>query len=174
MALTNTNIRKWGFAFLLALPVFYFYSLHFFYQEKEHWPTGFIQWEHIMYMFSAKEYVTGNAGLLYEWPMLNNFNDGTVFFQPQILVIGYLWKWFGISPATLLMLFDFVFAVCTLRMVIAIIYSLIPQYRYKKLITILFCWGGGLLSAAGVFLHFIFSKVQAPEAIRRVKIEDVV
>lgn len=158
MALTNTNIKKWGFAFLLALPVFYFYSLHFFYQEKNNWPSGFVTWEHIMYMFSAKEYATGNAHLLYEWPMLNYFNDGAVFFQPQFLVLGYLWKWFNISPAALQVLFNFVFAVLTLKMAIEIIYFLVPQYKYKKLITILFCWGGGLLSAAGILLHFFFFK----------------
>ncbi|MFT3681418.1 MAG: hypothetical protein QM791_14190 [Ferruginibacter sp.] len=156
MSITNSNIKKWGFAFLLALPVFYLYAVHFIYHDKDQLPTGFIQWEHIMYMFTAKEYVNGHAILLYQWPMLNNFNDGAVFFQPQFLVLGYLWKWLQIPPAILLMLFNFVFAVLALKMVIEVIELLIPQYRHKKLFTVLFCWGGGLLSAAGIFIHFLF------------------
>ena len=94
----------------------------------------------------------------YEWPVLNNFHDGHVFFQPQFLVLGYLWKWTGINPGSLLVLFDFIFAVLTLRIVIEIIYFIIPQYNYKKLITALFCWGGGILSVSGIVLHFIFFK----------------
>lgn len=156
MPFTNTNIRKWGFACLLSMPVFYLYFLHFFNHDNLSYPTGFIQWEHIVYMLSAKEYVTGNAHFLYEWPILNNFNDGHVFFQPQIFVLGYLWKWLQIDPGKLMMLYDFVFAVFTLRVVIEIIYALIPLYKFKNLITILFCWGGGILSLAGIVLHFTF------------------
>lgn len=158
MAFTNTNIRKWGFAFLLATPVFYLYFLHYFNHDNHHLPQGFIQWEHIVYMMSAKEYVTGDAHFFYQWPIFNTLNAGHVFFQPQIFVLGYLWKWLQVDPGKLMMLFDFIFAILTLRMVVEIIYSLIPQYKYKKIITILFCWGGGLLSAAGIVLHFIFFK----------------
>ena len=70
----------------------------------------------------------------------------------------FLWKWLGSNPGALMAWFDFIFAVLTLRMVIEIIYSIIPQYKYKKLITFLFCWGGGILSASGILLHFIFFK----------------
>ena len=158
MPFLNTTIKKWGFALLLATPVFFFYFLHFFNHDKQHVSTGFIQWEHIVYMFSAKEYTTGSAAFLYEWPILNSFNDGKVFFQPQIFALGYLWKWLPVSPGILMMIFDFVFAVLTLKIVIEIIYYLLPAYRFKNLITVLFCWGGGLLSAAGIFLHFFFFK----------------
>ena len=158
MVLSNENIKKWVFAFLLALPVFYLYALHFFNHDALHHPTGIIQWEHMLYMCSAKEYAIGNAGLLYEWPIINDFGDNKVFFQPQIFVLGYLWKWLPIEPGYILTAFGFVFALLTLRTVISIIYLIIPTGKYKMLITMLFCWGGGFLSAAGILLNFVFFK----------------
>ncbi|HMO60967.1 MAG TPA: hypothetical protein PKC39_06185 [Ferruginibacter sp.] len=158
MPVLTPNTRKWIFAVLLAMPVYFLYALHFFNHDAALKPTGYIQWEHLMYMLSAKEYASGNAQLLYQWPMLNNFDAGPVFFQPQFLVLGYVWKFTGASPATLLLVFNIIFAVLTLRVVIAVIDVIIPQYRYKNLITILFCWGGGLLAAAGFVLHWVVFK----------------
>lgn len=142
MLITKNNIQKLGFALLLAIPIFFLYGLHYLNHDTAHLPTGFIQWEHMFYMCSAKEYATGNALFLYEYPILNGFNDGAVFFQPQFLLLGYCWKWLGTDPGTLLMLFGFIFTILTLRVVIEIIALLIPQYRYKNIITLLFCWGG--------------------------------
>lgn len=158
MLITKNNIQKLGFALLLAIPIFFLYGLHYLNHDTAHLPTGFIQWEHMFYMCSAKEYATGNALFLYEYPILNGFNDGAVFFQPQFLLLGYCWKWLGTDPGTLLMLFGFIFTILTLRVVIEIIALLIPQYRYKNIITLLFCWGGGLLSLSGLFLHFTLFK----------------
>ena len=156
MPSTRRNIKKWGFAFLLASPVFYLYGLHFLNYDSLHSPTGFIQWEHILYMCSSKEYATGNATFLYEWPVMNNYNNGKVFFQPQIFILGYLWKWINCQPGYIMAVFGLVFAVLTLRIVINIIDLVLPADKHKKLITILFCWGGGILSASGILLHFTF------------------
>ena len=158
MSFKSKHINRWAFAFLLALPVFYLYLVHFLHHDPDHYPTGFIQWEHIMYLFSAKEYADGHAHVLYAWPMLNAFPNGAVFFQPQIFMLGYLWKGLSVSPAVILLAFDFIFALLTLRMVIALFDLLIPNYQHQQLLIVLFCWGGGILSALGICIHFLLFK----------------
>ena len=158
MTAVNSNAKKWALALLLAIPVFYLYGMHFFFHDASLKPTGFVQWEHMLYMCSAKEYITGNAALFYEWPILNNFHSGPVFFQPQILLLGYLWKFTHASPGIIISAFGFVFALLTLRVIIAIIEKISPGGKYNKLATLLFCWGGGILSICGMVLHFIFFK----------------
>ena len=152
------NIRSWAFAFLLTTPVFYLYALHFFNHDTSHIPAGFFQWEHILYMGCSREYFTGNATLFYDWPILNTYGNGAVFFQPQFLVLGYLWKFLQISPGILMTLFCFVFSISTIRIVIAIFEKIIPACKYNKLIILLFCWGGGILSICGLVLNFILFK----------------
>jgi hypothetical protein len=152
------TIRKWLFALLLSVPIFFLYALHFNYHDATYKPTGFIQWEHALYMISAKEYKTDNAVFLYQYPLDDNTQSPRAFFQPQIFILGYLWKWLNIDPGILLTLFGLLFTLLTFKTVIEIIEKIIPCSKYRQLITVLFSWGGGLLSLCGLLLHFLYFK----------------
>ena len=158
MKLNSIQIKKWGFACLLITPVIFLYTLHWFYHDSNHQPTGFIQWEHMVYMLTAKEYFTGHAGFLYSWPILNDFQTTTVFFQPQNFVLGYAWKWLQWNPGTIITLFGFIFALLTAKKTIDLFDQILPRTPFKKTLIVLFCWGGGLLSLSGSLLHMIYFK----------------
>ena len=154
----NSNLKKWLFALLLSSPIFFIYAIHFFYHDAGHKPTGMIQWEHAFYMISAKEYQTGHATILYHYPLDDNPQSPKIFFQSQTIILGYLWKWLAIEPGVLLALFGLLFTILTLRIVVEIIDTILPFEKNKKLITLLFTWGGGILSFCGVLLHFFYFK----------------
>ncbi|MGC4103012.1 hypothetical protein [Ferruginibacter sp.] len=154
----NTRTKKYLLAFILCLPVIYLYSVHFFYHDADHKPTGLIQWEHALYMISAKEYQSGNASILYQYPLAGYNNNPAVFFQPQLIVLGYLWKWTGIAPGILLSLFGLLFAFFTAKILVEIIYLLVPDSRRKGLLSFLFMWGGGILAICGWLLHAFYFK----------------
>ena len=132
MKLNSIQIKKWGFACLLITPVIFLYTLHWFYHDSNHQPTGFIQWEHMVYMLTAKEYFTGHAGFLYSWPILNDFQTTTVFFQPQNFVLGYAWKWLQWNPGTIITLFGFIFALLTAKKTIDLFDQILPRTPFKK------------------------------------------
>jgi len=152
------NNKKWLFALVLSLPILLFYCAHFFYHDKDRHPSGLIQWEHALYMISAKEYKTGDAVLLYQYPLDDNNKSPKIFFQPQTFILGYLWKWLDMDPGILLSIFGLIFTILTLRVAIEIIDILVTPIKYKPLIAMLFAWGGGILAICGLVLHFTFFK----------------
>lgn len=150
--------KKWLFAVGLSLPIILLYAAHFFYKDAQHKPSGLIQWENALYLISAKEYVSGNATILYQYPLDDNQLSPKIFFQPQTFVVGYLWKWLTIDPGLLLSIFGLIFTICTCRIAVEIIDIVVAEINHKKIIAILFCWGGGLLTLAGLILHFLYFK----------------
>ena len=154
----NNNIKKWLFAFFLSIPIIFLYTLHFINHDSEHKPTGLIQWEHALYMIAAKEYKTGDATILYRYPLADDLHSPKVFFQPQTFITGYLWNWFPIDPGIILTIFGLIFTIFTTRVIIGIIETISPIGKYNKMLAILFTWGGGVLSICGLILHFTYFK----------------
>lgn len=154
----NKNLKKWVFACLLSMPIFFLYLVHFTDHDAQHKPTGLIQWEHALYMIASKEYKTGNATILYRYPLVEDAQSPKVFFQPQTFVLGYLWKWIPTDPGYLLSFFGLLFTLLTLRVTIEIISIIIPDSKYQKIIALFFTWGGGILSICGLLLHITYFK----------------
>ena len=150
--------KKWLFAIGLSLPIILLYAAHFFYADASHKPSGLMQWENALYMISAKEYVSGNATILYQYPLDDNQLSPKIFFQPQTFVLGHLWKWLAIDPGILLSVFGLIFTFLTCRVAVEIIDKVVAASNHKWLLSLLFCWGGGLLTLAGMMLHFFYFK----------------
>jgi hypothetical protein len=150
--------KKNLFALLLLLPVLIFHFTHFFLHDKDMKPSGFIHPEHAIYMLSAKEYKDNNAAFLAQYPLDIDKRSPKVFFQPQVFILGYLWKWTNINPGILISLFGLLFSFLTIRTVLEIIDKYELTAAQKAISSVLFVWGGGLLAFAGLFLHFTYFK----------------
>ncbi len=150
----NNNLKKWLLSLLLSIPIIIFYCAHFFYHDAEHRPSGLIQSEHALYMIAAKEYQTGNAALLYQYPLDDDSLSPKIFFQLPIFILGYVWKWSALDPGFILSIFGMLFTLFTMRVVVSLLYTVLPEKKYLTLISVLFCWGGGLLALIGVALYF--------------------
>jgi hypothetical protein len=151
-------LKKNLFALLLLLPVLIFHFAHFFLHDKDMKPSGFIHPEHAVYMLSAKEYKDNNAVFFSQYPLDIAEASPKVFFQPQIFIIGYLWKWTNINPGILISLFGLLFSFLTVRTILEIIDKYTFTAAQKVISSVLFLWGGGLLAFTGFLLHFTYFK----------------
>lgn len=154
----KNNLKKWLLALCLSLPIIFFYGFHFFYHDANHQPSGLIQSEHSLYLISAKEYQTGNAVILYHYPLDDYLQSPKIFFQAPIFILGYLWKWLSINPGLLLAIFGLLFTFFTMRVVIEILHRILSEKKYLFIISVLFAWGGGILAISGIALHFLYFK----------------
>jgi hypothetical protein len=155
---TMIPLKKNLFTLILLSPIIILYSAHFFCHDKDLKPSGFIQSEHAIYMLSAKEYRNNNAIIFSQYPLDITEDSPKVFFQPHIFFLGYLWKWTNLNPGVLISIFGIIFSFLTIRIVIEIIDTYTFNNLQKIISSILFVWGGGLLSLAGLLLHFTYFK----------------
>ncbi|MFN9781908.1 MAG: hypothetical protein ACK54A_01580 [Sphingobacteriales bacterium] len=149
----HEGIKRNGITVLLLMPIVFIYCLHFFQHDESLKPTGFITAEHATYMVYAKQYSTGEASLFFRYPFQPDAASPRIFFQPQTLLLGYLWKWTNFSPGLLLTLFGILFAFLAIRTAYDIIQ--IVCRKYSGVMTLLFIWGGGVMTFVGAAFHLL-------------------
>ena len=134
-----------------------FFLGYLFYHGDEVQPTGFIQYDNVSYMAYAKEYTEADSfSLRYSNPFNDKFYK-PIYFQPQTLFFAALIKT-GIPPGWILIPFTLFFSLICFRLIIAIYDLIVPDKSFRTLHIWFFAWGGGLLTIAGAFAHFILNK----------------
>ena len=145
--------REWGFVLLLYLPVVLFYVAHYAAGQRDPYrlATGFVQYDQPYYMANARQYVDGvTDGLRYASPFSAQEDPDTIYFQPQIALLGWLWKITGADPGVLFVLFGLVFGLLCVRTCLRVLDHVLPSTAsWRRLIAFLFVWGGGLLVLVG-------------------------
>ena len=151
----------WGISILLMLPPFLYYIAHFLgFGNPDAIPTGYIQYDMPYYMANALEYKESkNLHLLFPLPFSSNYENESIYFYPQIFLMGLIVRYTPVEPVILFLLFGFVFGVLTIRICLLILkkYCEVPPKFFLILISI-FIYGGGVIFIAGFIKSFRFSK----------------
>ena len=142
----------WTAAALLMLPVAVLYGSHFLTHATGAWSTGFIQYDQAYYMANAREYQDGGTdGLRYALPFSSNYHNAPIHFQPQIALLGLLWKVTGFDPGRLFVAFGLICGLLCVRACLALLgHARERSDRGIGLPAVLFLWGGGLLVVFGL------------------------
>lgn len=134
---------------LLSLPVVLFLVHHYFYVSPGLSPTGFTINENVLYMSYARQYNDqGGFSLFYSNPFDGNPGSPRIYFQPVILLLSWITKT-GIDPGLCFSLFGLFMAFATIHTGLRILRFLLRNNNWVFQ-GILFTWGGGLLSIAGL------------------------
>lgn len=151
---SNKHKEMWRWFSCLALlsPVLIVYISHYLSQPN---PTGFIQYDMPYYMANAREYFDCESfNLFYSNPFSSFLDSSHIYFQPQILFLGLLWKTTSLDPGIVFCLFGFISGLICLRLALLVYQTLFGFETWiDKLVFIMFCWGGGVLFVAGFFVN---------------------
>jgi hypothetical protein len=135
---------------LLTIPVILFLIHHYTSHSPELYPTGFTANDNVLYMSYAHQYIDGdNFSLFYSNPFDGNPKSPKIYFQPVNFLFAALLK-LGADPGLTFSLFGLIMAFLCIYLGVRIIQNLLPNNKYRVLITILFTWGGGLTAFAGI------------------------
>lgn len=158
--LSSNRLGPWLLALGLYAPVLLLYLGHFTssWTDANLSGTGFIQTDMAYYMANAREYFDREQfHLLYPSPFSSQPDSAPIYFQPQTIILGILWRLTRIDPGLLFCLFGFVSGVTCLRLVVTLWRDLVGlQSRGQLLGLALFVWGGGILALTGV----VYSSLQ--------------
>lgn len=152
----KTTRKDWLFALGLTTPMALFYIVYYFNHGPSLLPTGFIGYDNVSYIAYAKEYLNSDRfSLFYSNPLNDSGNYPKIYFQVQSLVYALL-LYLKMPPGLVIVLFNFAGTFLSFRMVVAIIKHLLPYSDHQRLISVLFCWGGGLLTLAGALVGMFY------------------
>ena len=111
---------------------------------------GFLQYDNISYIAYARQYLdSDDFSFLYSNPFNDSPHYPKIYFQFQNFIFLLLLK-MQIPPGIILIFFTIVFSFIFFKIIIRIFDHLMPRSRNRVLSIILFSWGGGLLTLAGV------------------------
>jgi hypothetical protein len=142
--------KDWLLAFLLTLPMLFFYARHYINHVDSISATGFIDYDNVSYVAYAKEYLDqDDFHLMYSNPLDDSASHPKIYFQTQNIFLVLLLAT-GMSPGFVIVLFNWLGCLLSFRIAIAIYDHLVPEKNHRKLFLTFFCWGGGLLALAGI------------------------
>ncbi len=146
--------REWSLAIALYLPVALLYIAHFCagLWNPDLVGTGFVQYDQPYYMANARQYLDGATnGIAYGLPYSALEHPPAIYFQPQIALLGLVWKLTGLDPGILFVLFGVVFGLLCIRTVLRVLDHVLPsETTGRTLLAVLFVWGGGILFLVGL------------------------
>lgn len=136
----------------MVIPVAAIYIAHFTAPLPGMSPTGFIVIDAPFYAGIAREYVEdGHAHLRISNPFNPDYNAPKIFSQPQFLLLGMFTRFTGLAPGIALMVLHLLLAVLFFRVVIVLYEVILGPARGRGWLTLLcFCYGGGVLTIAGL------------------------
>jgi hypothetical protein len=144
------SVRPWLTSIALAGPAAWPYVTHYVRGAGHLAGTGFIQYDMPSYMAEAREYFD-HGGLTYGNPYSPFFDTPAVYFQPQTLFLGTLWKLTGVSPGVIFMCFGAIAAICCMRVAVSVYREVAPfDTASARLGLLAFAWGGGVLALTGI------------------------
>ncbi len=139
---------------LLYLPALVFLAAHYGAQRgnADAIGTGFVQYDQAYYMANARQYVDGaNNGFRYASAFSAEVDPPAIYFQPQVFVLGQLWRATGADPGILFSIFGIVFGLLCVRACLRVLdLVLTPVSKGRGLSSLLFVWGGGLFVLLGM------------------------
>ncbi len=125
---------------------------HYFNHSSDLKPTGFTVNENVLYMSYAQQYLDqDHFSLFYSNPFDGDPQSAKIYFQPVNFLFAALMK-AGMDPGLCFSLFGLVMAILCIYLGIRIINHLLPDYKYKTLVAVLFTWGGGLTAITGILV----------------------
>lgn len=152
--ITREHWREWLRVLLLYLPALVFQIAHYSAEQgnADAIGTGFVQYDQAYYMANARQYVDGATdGIRYASPFSVEVEPPAIYFQPQVFVLGQLWRITGADPGILFSIFGIVFGLLCVRACLRVLdHVLPPGAQGRNLIQLLFVWGGGLLFLFGM------------------------
>ncbi|MBI5372185.1 MAG: hypothetical protein HZA79_09205 [Sphingobacteriales bacterium] len=149
------------FALLLTTPVLLFLLHHYFFNAPGLHATGFTVNENVLYMSYARQYQDqGNFSIFYSNPFDGDPASPRIYFQPVTLVFSFLLR-LGADPGLCLSLFGLLMAFLTVYTGLLILRQLLGKEKSLLWPGLLFTWGGGLLSLAGLAAWIFLPGVQA-------------
>lgn len=144
----NKPKQNWLFALVLTMPMILLYLAYYFNHSPSLTPTGFIAYDNVFYVASAKQYSDADQfSIFYSNPLNDSGNYPAIYFQTQTIFLALL-LWIGFTPGFTIVLLNWLGTLLSFRMAIGIYDHLYPNSNYRKLFISFFCWGGGLLALA--------------------------
>jgi len=155
--MTRWLTRPWGLAVWAMMPILLAYTLHWTLSGPDRLPTGFLQYDQMYYMANARALVNHGVHLLYGLPFSSSDATPAIYFQPHILLLGWVSL---MTHADLGLIYDgfgVVMGIIMFRVAIAL-------YRtYGGSLTGLpgamtcmsFLWGGGVIVLLGLGIQSI-------------------
>ena len=148
------NLLHWLLVFFLFVPVIIFYTFHFYSPLRAQGliPTGFIGYDMFYYMANAREYYDNESfHLFYQNPFSGVYDNKYIYFQPHIFLLGLLMKIVGDHPGLVYCLFGLLSGLICLKIIISFVDAWVVLDSAPKIMALtVLCWGGGLLSLAGI------------------------
>lgn len=142
------ELRAWGLAAALYLPMAAIVLVHLCVVPTGLWPTGFLQADQVGYAAMAREHFDAGFGFAFGLPFSSDPQTPRIYFSPLLLLYGLIVQWTGWDPGRVFLALGALAGVAFLRVAIALLGARLgtgPRWWQA----LLFCWGGGLLSAAG-------------------------
>jgi hypothetical protein len=152
------STRLWFFSLLLMSPATIPYLYHYTTTDGLI-PTGFIQGDQQHYMAAAREHFDGGAfSLTYGNPFSPSYETPKIYFQPQTLILGLLWKATGWDPGIVFVVFGFLAAWGCARIALALYDDVVGLASPSHWIgLVVFFWGGGILVLCGLVVTAFYS-----------------
>ncbi|HEU4470624.1 MAG TPA: hypothetical protein VFR58_06060 [Flavisolibacter sp.] len=151
--MSRPRLHNWCFAFVLTLPMVFFFLDYFFHHDSSLLPTGFIQYDNVSYIAYARQYLDAEKLQLQYSNPFHDTASAPSYVQPQTFLFALLLR-MGIPGGWILIPFTLLCSVIAFRLLIAIYDHLSPGNENRSLHIWLFAWGGGLLAAAGCLAHY--------------------
>jgi hypothetical protein len=98
---------RWGVSLALFLPVIVLYLCEYLRWDGRSF-TGFIQYDQASYMANARAYFHGGFHLFYGNPYSPDPDTPRIYFQIQLLMLGFVQWVTGWDPGLVYVLFGFV------------------------------------------------------------------
>ena len=148
---TPSPWRDWLLAALLYLPMAAVVLAHLLLPPDGRWPTGFLQYDQQGYMAMAREAWEGGAWPLFGLPGSDDPATPQHYLYLHIALLGALQGLFELEPGRLYLAFGALSGLVFLRLAIALYRRVVPQRDgAASLGLLLFAWGGGLFTLAGL------------------------
>lgn len=161
------GLKRWLAGLFLILPAAIPYAAHYA-GAGGMVPTGFIQGDQPYYMANAREHFDGGSFTpTYGNPSGAEFDTPRIYFQPQALLMGLVWR-FGLQdPGLVFVLFGLVWAVVCARVAIALFEFLfgLPGPGHRLGLVVMF-WGGGALVLAGTAVTGTYALYGVPMTVQ--------
>jgi len=156
-ARVKEGLKIWLISALLVLPALFPYYTHYFVKTDGLIPSGFIQFDQPFYMGNAREHFdNGSFRLTYSNPASPYYDSPAIYFQPQTLFWGALWRLSGWNPGFIFVATGLIAGVVCMRMALAVYKAVVGLDTPPEWFgLVIFCWGGGLLALAGIFFNLI-------------------
>ena len=153
----HQRARRWAASLALFLPVIALYVCEYLRGDGRCF-TGFIQYDQASYMANARAYFDGGFHLFYGNPYSPDPNTPRIYFQIQLLLLGFVQKVTGWDPGVVYVLFGFVAGVICIRVAMALYEDVAGlRTRVDWLGLVLFIWGGGILELMGLGSRSLFA-----------------